>query len=153
MKMLLINLLIVVSLISCSESTTHYIQPDLNKYLEYFDSLAILHGKRFDYSNLILKTTPNLSANKKSIGLTTLVRHGQRTIQFDFDWWASANESKRQVLFLHEFGHGFLHKQHTNTYSIMNTDLADKGWPVCSINTDGSENNCHNQELIDNLFY
>lgn len=128
-----IVIIFAILLINCSNDVVCRIQPELKNYLLYADSLSIRYNKHFKYSNIVLKLTHDLSITKHSLGLTTLIENGQRTIQFDYDFWINSDNSVRQVLFLHEFGHAFLKRNHSNGYSIMNTDIADKGWPVCSV--------------------
>lgn len=146
MKYLAILLLLIL-ISSCSSDTEYSVQPELLPYLEMFDSIAVVRKVHPNYSNLVMKLTPNLAINKHCIGLTTLIERGQRTIQFDYDFWVKSNRGVREVLALHEFGHAFLHRTHNSRLSIMNVQLANKGWPKCTTNID-----CDHKVYINELF-
>ena len=134
-------------LASCSPPDLVYrVEPDLQPYANYFFETAAQYGKTFERQNLVLRITPGLVKSKGGLGVTTFHRDGQRTIEFDSAFWASSSESVRQVLALHEFGHGFLGRSHNQGYSIMNIKISPFGWPQC----EGSE--CDHKFLLDELF-
>ena len=126
------------------------IEDNLQPYVDNFFTIAEQHGRRFQKDNLIIKLTHDLVTTKKGLGVTTLryvgKQLGQRTIEFDYDFWIHATESQHETLSLHEFGHAYLYRVHTDGYSIMNVNISRGGWPQCA----GQE--CDHKFLLDELF-
>lgn len=137
--------------VSCYDTSNEYkIDPELVKYANNFYEIASnKYDKTFQKTNLILKLTSGLREQCKCFGLTTLTSHGgQRTIQFDYDFWRSSSESVRETLSLHEFGHGFLGRvQHSEGNSLMNPKISATGWPTNFYRIDFDHN-----ILLDELF-
>lgn len=141
----------VVILFGCAAPEREFkVEDNLDFYVDNFFTIAEGYGKRFQKDNLIIKLTHDLVKTKNGLGVTTLEycnkQLGQRTIEFDYDYWINATESKRETLSLHEFGHAYLGRGHTTGYSIMNVNISRGGWPLCY----GKE--CDHKFLLDELF-
>lgn len=143
---------IFLILISCSKPETIYrIEPELQSYVDLFFSTANDYGKHYSKDNLIVRLTHDLVKLKGGLGVTTLQYEnnslGQRTIEFDYDFWMKSTESVRQTLSLHEFGHAYLGRSHTMDYSLMNINIDRYGWPICPGSVE-----CDHKFLLDELF-
>lgn len=130
------------------DENLYNVDPLIQPYLDNFYSIASSkYGDNFNRTNLLIMVEYGLADQFNSDGLTTLRSNGgQRQIEFDLDFWQSASESERQVLTLHEFGHAFLGRIHTNDFSIMNPKMGNKGWPLCNTQE------CDHKILLDELF-
>lgn len=110
--------------------TQYKIDPIIQPYLDHFYSISESYGKSLNHSNLIISIEYGLAKQFQCDGLTTLrTNGGQRQIEFDQEFWNESTQEIREVLTLHEFGHAFLGRIHTTTFSIMNPKMGNKGWP------------------------
>lgn len=131
MRYLIFTLIILTT--ACSHNENQFVVEDnLESYVDNFFNIAQLKGKRFTKDNLIIKLTHDLAKSTGYIGATVVPFHSdgslaQRVIQFDYDYWIKASESQKESLSLHEFGHGYLYRQHTTNYSIMNIKVSQDG--------------------------
>jgi len=145
------HLVFVFVLAACSSDRVYNVQDGLQSYLDNAFSISTNYRKEFSYENIILKLTLDLVKNEKCYGKTTHTKDGQRIMEFDYNHWLTTSESKRQTLFLHEFGHCFLLKGHNSRLSLMNPDITNKGWPICKY-VGSDEIDCDHTELINELF-
>ncbi len=137
------KLTILFLLLGCQQETQYRVDPMIKPYLENFYEIASSHGINFDRSNLVIITEYGLNSQLHYVGLTTIQSNGgQRQIEFDLEFWEKSDESVREVLTLHEFGHAFLGRSHNTGFSIMNPSIGATGWPK---NTD-------HKFLLDELF-
>lgn len=143
--------LLLLLLLGCSQPVKYYsIEESLKPYIDNLFLTTSKNGYTIAKDNLTVMLTHELVKSKGGLGVTTL--HyvngvlGQRTIEFDYDFWINASESQRQTISLHEFGHAYFDRKHSEGYSIMNVNISRSGWPQCA----GSE--CDHQFLISELF-
>lgn len=130
MKKILV-LLIGILGISCNEKDHNfYVQPELIKYYDNFQSEARIRNISYPINNAIVILS-KVAMEYGGIGASKLARDGQRYLYIDPVYWEKATEQQRETLFFHECGHTFLGRGHNSGWSIMNPQALPYGWPIC----------------------
>ena len=112
--------------------------PELESYVTY------VQNKVQDYrrQSINLKSIPvnfsNFDGN--TIGVCRSYGSGVKEILIDERWWSFATECDKYVLILHEFGHCFWNRPHTN-------ETKDNGYPSSIMNSShiGGGTYCRNE--------
>lgn len=122
-----IVMLAAVLLFSCSEedATRYSIDAELAPYVDSFYAEAAKYGKSFPKENLIVILKKGIPVTARTIRQVNSRDGNQVTIEMNEEYFR-ANQTGgispciESVMF-HEMGHAKLRREHTNTYSIMNT--------------------------------
>lgn len=122
MKKITLLIVTVIGLISCDnwEFREYSIHPELQPWVDDYDSIAVLYnGKRF-HDNLIVKWASEeeiVKRTKGTRGLACADKYGQRVIRVNRDWYDSLmnktavyldSKAKHlivQKVIIHEMGH------------------------------------------------
>lgn len=102
------------------ETVVYQIDPRLAIHADYFFEQAALRGKRFEKNNLIIKATPGLLASERKLAVVRSTHAEQVIVEFDEGFISENNQSALEFAMMHELGHAFLRRPHTEAWSIMN---------------------------------
>jgi hypothetical protein len=141
-----LTLLLFTIVVSCSvdDVVVYQVDPRLEHYVGKFFEEGRQRGKNFPKNNLIIKVTRNLLATENRLAVNRGTEGKQILIEIDEGFVSNNDSLYIEYAMMHEFGHGFLKREHTLSYSIMN--------PVRKSLSGYRKNPQERNRLLDELF-
>lgn len=124
MKNIIIVLLSFICLSSCQMFEGQKdVSPEFAKYIDYYIEQASIRGIDFNPDNKIytVELVRNIQHSQGSVNGTAKRTKHRIIISVEANFWENASEESKQLLILHEAGHGFLNYDHEQG-KIMGTN-------------------------------